>query len=59
MTVEQTQDAVLDHAGDVAGQLAKYGIAHASQDVFTYGGYRYTNLKDAIAEAQRHPPHPA
>jgi hypothetical protein len=34
--------------------LAKYGITHAHQDIFHYGGYRYTNLQDAVAEARRH-----
>lgn len=35
--------------------LAEHGIARVSTDTFHYGGYRYTSIKDAIAEAKRHP----
>jgi hypothetical protein len=36
--------------------MAKYGITRVRIDNFCYGGFRYTNLDDAIAEAKRHPP---
>ena len=36
-------------------EMAKYGITLARTDYFCYGGFRYTNLEDAIAEAKRHP----
>jgi hypothetical protein len=36
-------------------KMAKYGIKCAQISQFFYGDYRYTNLEDAIAEAQRHP----
>ncbi len=35
--------------------MAKHGITCVAIDNFCYGGYRYTNLQDAIAEAERHP----
>jgi hypothetical protein len=35
--------------------MAKHGITCVPVDNFRYGGYRYTNLQDAIAEAKRHP----
>ena len=31
----------------------KYGISRVPADYFHYGKYRYTNLKDAIAQAKR------
>jgi len=37
-------------------QMAKYGITCSQIYMFFYGGYRYTSLADAIAEAERHPP---
>jgi hypothetical protein len=47
--------ATEDPPTDVASTLTKYGITQVSQDIFHYGGYRYTNLQDAVAEAKRHP----
>ena len=41
--------------GTVEAALTQYGIVRVPADSFHYGGYRYTNIKDAIAEAQRHP----
>jgi hypothetical protein len=40
---------------DLEAALARYGIVRVPADVFHYGGYRYTNIKDAVAEAKRHP----
>jgi hypothetical protein len=40
---------------EVVEEMAKYGIKCAQISQFFYGGYRYTNLADAIAEAKRHP----
>jgi hypothetical protein len=36
-----------------AEELAKFGITRVPVNYFYYGGYRYTNLEDAIAEAKR------
>jgi hypothetical protein len=46
-------DADLD--SEAVEEMAKYGITCAQISQFFYGGYRYTNLADAIAEAKRHP----
>jgi hypothetical protein len=45
-------------AGDGAGssspaELARRGIVRVSVDQFEVGGYRYTSLKDAIAQSDR------
>ncbi len=34
-------------------EIAKYGIVRVPVDTFHVGGYRYTNLDDAIAQAKR------
>jgi len=36
-----------------ADELAKYGIVRETVEVFHIGGYRYSNLRDAIAQAKR------
>ena len=36
-----------------ANQMAKYGITRHSIDYYDFGGFRYTALKDAIAQAKR------
>jgi hypothetical protein len=35
------------------GEASEYAITKASIEYFHFGGYRYTNLKAAIAEAKR------
>jgi hypothetical protein len=35
--------------------LQRYGIVAVPSQSFEYGGYRYTNIQDAVAEARRHP----
>lgn len=40
---------------DMEAALTQHGIVRVPADVFHYGGYRYTNIKDAIAEAKRNP----
>lgn len=35
------------------GMMDRYGIIRVPADYFLYGQYRYTNLKDAIAQARR------
>lgn len=43
-----------DDAGCETEQLLdRYGIARVTSEHFEYGGYRYSNLKDAVAEAER------
>ena len=36
-----------------AEDMAKYGITRVPVDYFHVGGFRYTNLSDAIAQAKR------
>jgi hypothetical protein len=38
---------------DVPGLLERYGIVRNSTDHFAVGGYRYSRLEDAVAEAKR------
>ena len=35
------------------GKMAKYGIIRVPVDYFHFKEYRYTNLKDALAQAER------
>lgn len=39
-----------------AEQMVKYGIRRVPVDYFVYGDFRYTNLKDAVAQAKRQQP---
>lgn len=34
-------------------EMERYGIIRIPVDYFHYGRYRYTNVRDAIAEAKR------
>lgn len=34
-------------------ELARYGIELTQVDVFLWGGYRYSNARDALAAAKR------
>ena len=38
---------------EAAKEMAKYGITRVPVDYFYYGDFRYTNLKDAVAQAKR------
>jgi hypothetical protein len=42
-----------DLSPEDAEQMEKYGIIRIPMDYFYCGKFRYTNLKDAIAQAQR------
>lgn len=37
----------------IADKLAKMGITQVPVDYYHYGAFRYTNLKDALAQAER------
>jgi hypothetical protein len=39
--------------GGLAAELARYGIASVPTTSFEWGGYRYSNARDAIAAAKR------
>ncbi len=34
-------------------ELAQYGVERVPADVFLWGGYRYSNARDAVAAAKR------
>jgi hypothetical protein len=38
---------------DVQSELKRYGITPVQVTVFDWGGYRYSNSRDAIAAAKR------
>ena len=40
---------------DLQDELNRYGIMPVQLTVFDWGGYRYSNAKDAIAAAKRQP----
>jgi hypothetical protein len=44
------QQAMVAGPGDEA---ADHGIKRVAVEQFEFGGYRYSNLKDAVAEARR------
>jgi hypothetical protein len=39
--------------GAPQSELDRYGIERVPADVFLWGGYRYSNARDAIAAAKR------
>ena len=41
-----------NHASD-AEEMAKYGILRVTVNYYHYGDFRYTSLKDAVAQAKR------
>ena len=36
-----------------AAELERYGIVRVPADTFTWNGYRYTHVRDALAAAKR------
>jgi hypothetical protein len=38
-------------------ELQQHGVTRIRVDYFEVNGFRYSNPRDAIAEARRHPPH--
>ena len=40
-------------ADDLHPELKQYGIARFNTEHFEFGGYRYSRLEDAVAEAKR------
>ena len=36
-------------------ELARYGIERVPAHVYQWGGYRYSNARDALAAAKRNP----
>ena len=53
-----TEPAVSDElttafGAEVAEEMRKFGISRVSVDYFHYKEFRYTNLRDALAQAKR------
>jgi len=40
-------------SAETESELTRYGIVRVPADHYEFGGYRYTNLADAVAEARR------
>ena len=53
MTSADQKQPVSTLSDEELDEMAKHGVTRTSVDVFHCGGYRYTNLKDAIAQAKR------
>ena len=53
MTTQRTDEAHQAKASDTEQEMAKYGITCVPVDYFHLGDFRYTNLKDAVAQAKR------
>ncbi len=55
LTDDEKKSAASLEPEDTEG-LAKLGITRVSVDFFHCGGFRYTSLKDAVAQAGRQQP---
>lgn len=54
MTTTLTNQLSPDQKTELDEELKRYGIRLVRADSFEVNGYRYTNARDAIAEAKRH-----
>jgi hypothetical protein len=45
--------ATMRSSDDLQSELKRYGITPVQLTVFDWGGYRYSNSRDAIAAAKR------
>jgi len=48
-----TPSVEMQSRDDLQSELERYGITPVQLTVFDWGGYRYSNSKDAIAAAKR------
>ena len=48
-----TPSAEMQSRDDLQSELERYGITPVLLTVFDWGGYRYSNSRDAIAAAKR------
>jgi hypothetical protein len=48
-----TRSPVMQSRDDLNAELKRHGITPVGLTVFDWGGYRYTNARDAIAAAKR------
>lgn len=56
MTSTERNEASSTVRPEVSAEMEKHGITRIPVDYFHCGEFRYTNLKDAIAQAKRPPP---
>jgi len=57
-STDRQPDRITDPVAGAAGtgaeaQIAQYGIVRVPADHYEVDGFRYTNLRDAVAQAQR------
>jgi hypothetical protein len=55
LTMTRAMDCMTTSNKDAVPQteLDRYGIERVPADVFLWGGYRYSNARDALAAAKR------
>jgi hypothetical protein len=53
MSDATTDDQQAAEDDGMTAELTKYGITRKTINVFFIGNYRYSNLRDAIAQAKR------
>ena len=53
MTAQAPKEKAETSKKSTKDELSKYGISRVSTDHFHYENYKYTDLKDAIAQAKR------
>ena len=53
MSSENHDELASAFSPEVAKEMLKFGITRVSIDHFHYKDFRYTNVKDAIAQAKR------
>jgi hypothetical protein len=53
MTLADGEEPIPAMSPEASEDMEKYGITRVPVDFFHYGGFRYTNLEDAVAEAIR------
>ena len=53
MTTADPKDSKTAPTAEDTEEMVKFGITRVSVDYFHCGNFRYTNLKDAIAQAKR------
>ncbi len=53
MASAEQKDPSQDLSDDELNDMKKHGITRSEVSYFHCGAYRYTNLKDAVAEAKR------
>jgi hypothetical protein len=53
---EPAEELTMKEANDVEqAELDRHGVERVPADVYLWGGYRYSNARDALAAAKRKP----